>query len=35
MAELAPNAVFYVDGIEKDLYLSDLLPYAFRLEDNE
>jgi cytidine deaminase len=34
LAELAPDAVFYVDGIEKDLYLADLLPYAFRLEDN-
>lgn len=33
MAELAPDAVFYVDGIEKDLRLADLLPYAFRLED--
>jgi cytidine deaminase len=34
MAELAPDAVFYVDGIEKDLHLADLLPYAFRLEDS-
>jgi cytidine deaminase len=34
MAELAPDAVFYVDGIEKDLRLPDLLPYAFRLEDD-
>jgi cytidine deaminase len=33
MAELAPDAVFYVDGIDKDLRLADLLPYAFRLED--
>lgn len=30
-AELAPEAVFYVDGIEQDLRLDDLLPLAFRL----
>ena len=30
LAELAPNAVYYVDGIEPDLTLDDLLPYAFR-----
>jgi cytidine deaminase len=34
MAELAPDAVLYIDGIEKDLLLADLLPYAFRLEDH-
>ena len=33
MVELAPNAVIYVDGIEKDLRLDDLLPYAFRLDE--
>src|SRR5262249_38519122 len=32
LAELAPDAVYYVDGIERDLRLEDLLPYAFRLE---
>ena len=32
LAELAPDAVYYVDGIEKDLRLPDLLPYAFRLD---
>lgn len=32
LAELAPDAVYYVDGIERDLRLADLLPYAFQLE---
>ena len=32
-AELAPDAVFYIDGIEKDLQLADLLPLAFRLDN--
>jgi cytidine deaminase len=31
-AELAPDAVFYVDGIDKDLRLDDLLPMGFRLD---
>ena len=31
-AELAPDAVYYIDGIAQDLTLADLLPYAFRLE---
>jgi cytidine deaminase len=35
LAELAPDAVYYVDGIEKDLRLPDLLPYAFRLDERE
>ena len=30
-AELAPEAIFYIDGIEQDLRLDDLLPLAFRL----
>jgi cytidine deaminase len=30
-AELAPKATFYVDGIEQDLHLDDLLPLAFGL----
>jgi cytidine deaminase len=30
-AELAPDAIFYVDGIDQDLRLDDLLPLAFRL----
>ncbi|WIG60907.1 MAG: Cytidine deaminase [Ktedonobacterales bacterium] len=33
LAELAPDAVYYVDGIPDDLHLADLLPYAFRLEE--
>jgi cytidine deaminase len=33
LAELAPDAIYYVDGIEKDLRLPDLLPYAFRLDE--
>jgi len=32
LAELAPEATYYVDGIARDLTLSDLLPLAFRLE---
>ncbi len=32
LAELAPDAVCYVDGIAQDLRVSDLLPYAFRLD---
>ena len=35
LAELAPDAVYYVDGIARDLRLSDLLPLAFRLEAAE
>jgi cytidine deaminase len=31
MAELAPDAVYYVDGIARDLQLEDILPMAFRL----
>jgi cytidine deaminase len=30
-AELASDAIFYVDGIDQDLCLDDLLPMAFRL----
>jgi cytidine deaminase len=30
-AELAPDAIFYVDGIDQDLRLDDLLPLPFRL----
>lgn len=29
--ELAPDAVFYVDGVDRDFELDDLLPLAFRL----
>ncbi len=31
LAELAPDAVYYVDGIPDALRLPDLLPYAFSL----
>jgi cytidine deaminase len=31
-AELAPQATFYVEGIEQDLRLEHLLPLAFRLD---
>lgn len=33
LAELAPRAVYYVDGIPGDLRLNDLLPFAFQLPD--
>ncbi len=33
LAELAPDAVYYVDGIPGELRLPDLLPYAFRFSD--
>lgn len=32
LAELAPAAIYYVDGVPRDLTLADLLPDAFRLE---
>lgn len=32
LAELAPDAVYYLDGVERDLRLGDLLPLAFHLE---
>lgn len=31
-AELAPDAIFYVDGASDDLTLADLLPRPFRLD---
>lgn len=33
LAELAPDAVYYVDGIPGELRLPDLLPYAFRFAE--
>lgn len=33
LAELAPDAVYYIDGIGQDLRLPDLLPYAFRIPE--
>ncbi len=35
LAELAPDAVYYVDGIDRDLRLHDLLPLAFQLPRDE
>jgi cytidine deaminase len=35
LAELAPAAVYFVDGVERDLGLDDLLPMAFRLTTTE
>ena len=32
LAELAPAATYFVDGVARDLTLGDLLPDAFRLE---
>lgn len=34
LAELAPDAIYFVDGIPTDLRLDDLLPYAFRLDED-
>ena len=31
LADLAPEAVIYIDGSEQDFSIEDLLPYAFRL----
>lgn len=31
LADLAPHAVIYIDGDERDFTVSDLLPYAFGL----
>lgn len=33
LAELAPDATYYIDGIAEDLRLPDLLPYAFRIPE--
>ena len=32
IADLAPHATIYIDGIDRDLHLNDLLPFAFALE---
>lgn len=32
LAELAPEAIYYVDGVPNNLRLADLLPLAFRLD---
>jgi cytidine deaminase len=31
LADLAPVAVLYIDGIEQDFHINDLLPLAFEL----
>ncbi len=31
IADLAPSATLYIDGIERDFTIADLLPYAFGL----
>ena len=31
LADLAPNAVIYLDGVERDFRVGELLPYAFGL----
>jgi cytidine deaminase len=31
LADLAPNTIIYVDGVERDFRIPDLLPYAFNL----
>lgn len=33
LAELAPDAVYYIDGMPGELRLADLLPYAFRFNE--
>jgi cytidine deaminase len=31
LADLAPDAVIYIDGVERDFSVEELLPYAFGL----
>jgi cytidine deaminase len=31
IADLAPQAVIYIDGVERDFYIHDFLPFAFAL----
>ena len=35
IADLAPNAVIYIDGASHDFLIADLLPYAFELPETE
>lgn len=35
IADLAPEAIIYIDGVERDFHLDDLLPNAFGLERRE
>src|SRR5689334_13608129 len=32
IADLAPHATLYIDGIDRDLHIEDLLPLAFSLD---
>lgn len=32
LADLAPNAIIYIDGEKRDFTIEDLLPYAFGLQ---
>jgi cytidine deaminase len=32
IADLAPDAIIYIDGIDRNFSIDDLLPYAFGLE---
>lgn len=31
LSDLAPHATIYINGIERDFHIDDLLPHAFRL----
>jgi cytidine deaminase len=35
LADLAPNAVIYIDGASREFSVADLLPYAFGLPERE
>lgn len=32
IADLAPHATIYIDGLDRDFHLEDLLPFAFALD---
>ena len=34
LADLAPDAVIYIDGVQRDFSVADLLPHAFGLHDH-
>ena len=34
IADLAPHAILFIDGIERDMTIHDLLPYAFGLPES-
>ena len=35
IADLAPEAIIYIDGDDRDFHISDLMPFAFGLERRE